>query len=367
MANNRNRVIYAGTDVLVSSAPSWSGQTEASSLKLLKRVQSSAISINNPVTRAKQIGSSNFAFEKYITQPEIKVDLNYLITDNSNELILGLNATGNESFIKNLAATGQDRNLFFLLSNEGAQDADSITSMIGYDVFAIGNAFLSDYSIKASVGSIPSVSTSFECLNIQFQNYNGTGINPTQLPAIDLTNGIKSTGTYLLTGYNLSPSNYLSNQTSRASALRPGDITMELEQPIMGGIRYSGTIPASINSIDINIPINRKDLIGFGSNYPFDKKILYPLIGTISFNGIFDQQVVGDFSQIFYDENEYDMSFNLKKNDGTTGLRVEILNARVESQSFNLGISENMTFQSSFSFKIFETDGFRISGAARLL
>lgn len=367
MAANRNRVIYAGTDVLVSSTPSWSGQTGNNSLKLLKRVQSSAISISNPVTRAKQIGSSTFAFEKYITQPEIKVDLNYLVSDNSNELILGLNATGNEGFIKNLASTGQDRNLFFLLSDTGEQDADSITSMIGYDVFAIGNAFLTDYSIKASVGSIPNVSTSFSCLNIQFQNYNGTGAsNGSQVPAINLTNGIKSTEKYLLTGYNMSPANYLTNQSSRPSAIGPGDITLELEQPIMGGVRYSGTVPASINSVDITIPITRKDLIGFGSNYPYDKKILYPLVGTVSFNGTFDHQVTGDFSNIFIDENEYDMAFNLKKNDGTTGLRIEIQNARVESQSFNLGISENMTFQSSFSFKIFETDGFRLSGAARL-
>ena len=40
MSITRNRVIYAGTDVLVSDAPSWSGhQTGVTSLKLLKRVQ----------------------------------------------------------------------------------------------------------------------------------------------------------------------------------------------------------------------------------------------------------------------------------------------------------------------------------------
>ena len=103
MQLTRNRVIYAGTDVLVSDAPSWSGQTGVTSLKLLKRVQSSAISISNPVTRAKQIGSADFAFEKYISPPEITVDLSYIISDNSNELILGLNASGNEGFLKNIS------------------------------------------------------------------------------------------------------------------------------------------------------------------------------------------------------------------------------------------------------------------------
>jgi hypothetical protein len=366
MPITRNRVIYAGTDVLVSDSPSWSGQTGVTSLKLLKRVQSSSISVTNPITRPKQIGSSDFAFEKYITIPEISVDLTYLVSDNSNELLLGLNATGNESFLKNMAVSGQDKNLFFLLTDTDNRDADTLTDMIGNDIFAVGNTFLTNYSLSAQVGSVPTVSTSFACLNMTFQTYNGTGSNGSDVPAINLTNGIKSTGKYLLTGANMSPSNYLSNQTIRPNAIRPGDIVLQLPQTFMGGIRYSGDIPATISSLQIDVPIQRKDLLGFGSNYPYDKRIMYPLIGTISFNGTFDEPVTGDFSNIFNDDTAYDLSFNLKNYNGATGLRVEILNARIEDQSFDLSISDNMNFQSKFSFKIFETDGMRISGAARL-
>jgi len=366
MPITRNRVIYAGTDVLVSDSPSWSGQTGTKSLKLLKRVQSSSISVTNPITRPKQIGSSDFAFEKYITIPEISVDLTYLVSDNSNELLLGLNATGNESFLKNMAVSGQDKNLFFLLTDTDNKDADTLTDMIGKDIFAVGNTFLTNYSLSAQVGSVPTVSTSFACLNMTFQTYNGTGSNGSDVPAINLTNGIKSTGKYLITGANMSPSNYLSNQNSRPSAIRPGDIVLQLPQTFMGGIRYSGDVPASISSLQIDVPIERRDLLGFGSNYPYDKRIMYPLIGTISFNGTFDEPVTGDFSNIFNDDTAYDLSFDLKNYNGATGLRVEILNARIEDQSFDLSLGDNMSFQSKFSFKIFETDGMRISGAARL-
>ena len=367
MPITRNRVIYAGTDVLVSDSPSWTGQTGAASLKLLKRIQSSSISVSNPIKRPKQIGSSDFAFEKYINIPEISVDLKYLVSDNSNELILGLNATGNESFLKNMAVTGQDKNLFFILTDTNAQDADSLTNMVGNDVFAVGNTFLTNYSLSAEVGSVPTVSTSFACLNMTFQTYNGTGVNGSEVPAINLTNGAKSTEKYLLTGANMSPLNYLSNQTTRPYAIRPGDIVLQLPQTFMGGIRYSGDVPATISSLQIDVPIQRKDLLGFGSNYPYDKRIMYPLIGTVSFNGIFDEPVTGDFSNIFNNDTAYDLTFNLKNYDGATGLRVEILNARIESQSFDLSIGDNMNFQSKFSFKIFETDGMRISGAARIV
>jgi hypothetical protein len=367
MQLTRNRVIYAGTDVLVSDAPSWSGQTGQNSLKLLKRVQSSAISISNPVSRSKQIGSADFAFEKYITAPEISVDLSYFISDNSNELILGLNATGNEGFLKNLSATGQDRNLFFILTDENGEDAHDLTDMVGNDVFALGNAFLTNYGIQAEVGSIPQASVSFSCLNMVFQSYSGTGANGSAVPAITLYNGNKSTEKYLLTGYNMNPSNYLSNQNVRATALQPGDIVLNLPQTIMGGVRYSGDIPATINSLQISVPIERRDLLGFGSNYPYEKKLLYPIIATLSFNGTFDEAVTGDFSNIFSDENNYDFTFGLKKSDGTTGLRIDIFDARVESQSFDLSIGSNMTFQSEFTFKIYPEDGMRLSGEARLL
>ncbi len=367
MPITRNRVIYAGTDVLVSDAPSWSGhQTGVTSLKLLKRVQSSSISISNPVTRSKQIGSSDFAFEKYIKTPEIEVGLDYICSDNSNELLLGLNATGNEGILKNLSSAAQDRNLFFILTDTNAEDADSLTDMVNNDIFAIGNSFLTNYSLTAEVGSVPKTSVSFSSLNMTFQTYNGTGTNGSALPAINLTNGIKSSETYMLTGASMIPENYLTNQNLKANALKPGDIELLLPQPIMGGVRYNGSVPAAITSLSIDLPIERRDLLGFGSNYPYDKRIIFPIIGKLSFQGIFDEPVTGDFSNIFSDENNYDFTFNLKKNDGTTGLRIEVLDARVESQNFDLSIGENLSFSSEFTFKLTQNDGFRLSGNAQL-
>jgi hypothetical protein len=156
----------------------------------------------------------------------------------------------------------------------------------------------------------------------------------------------------------MNPANYLSNQTSRASALQPGDIVLQMPQTLMGGIRYSGSVPATINSLQISVPIERRDLLGFGSNYPYEKKLLYPLIGTLSFNGTFDEAVTGDFSTIFDDENNYDFTFSLKKSNGTTGLKIDIFDARVESQSFDLSIGDNMSFSSEFSFKIYSICNF---------
>ena len=66
-------------------------------------------------------------------------------------------------------------------------------------------------------------------------------------------------------------------------------------------------------------------------------------------------------------ENNYDFTFGLRKSNSTTGLKIDIFDARVESQSFNLSIGDNMSFSSEFSFKIYPEDGMRLSGAARLI
>ena len=64
--------------------------------------------------------------------------------------------------------------------------------------------------------------------------------------------------------------------------------------------------------MQINLPIGRKDLIGFGSNFPFDKRIIFPVVGTVAFEGYIDEPVTGDFSNIFDDESDYDLVFDFK-------------------------------------------------------
>ena len=364
MPSSRNRVIYAGDTILMSQSPSWNSQTGVASLKSIRRVQSSNIQISTPLSTAKQIGSSDFIFQKYLQYPKISTSFSYYLTDNSNELIMGFITDGVTGCFKNLAAFGKDQNIFYVLTNTNAEDFSDVGSLSGYDVMSIGNCFLTNYSINAAVGTIPTASASYDCLNILFQNYTGV---QTQLPSIDLTGGSRSTGTYALTAFNLNPQNYFSNQDDRPAALKPGDIVLQMQQPLIGGIRYSGVVQANITSLNVELQLERKDLVGFGSNYPYDKRLLFPIIGNLSFEGIFDQAVTGDFSKIFDDENTYDFTFLFKNCNGDINYRLGIFGAAVESQSLSMSIGENMSFSSQFSITVTEGDGFTISGAAALI
>ncbi len=372
MSNTRNRVIYAGNTVLISDPPSWNNQTGKYDLKLLKRIQSSSISINSPIERSKQVGSTDYVFEKYIKNPTVKVDLNYLLTDNSNELLLNLKATGDYSFLKNLTGSPSDQNLFFVYS-ENNEDVNFLTNYTGLDVVGIGNAFITNYSIGAAVGGFPNASVSFDALNVTYQNYTGFSnvgldlLQGTQLPAINLTGGIKSTGSYYIGTGNFDTSNYLTKQNLKPNALKPGDIVLQLQQPVLGGVKFSGDITANISSFQIDIPITRKDLVGFGSNYPYDKRLILPTVGSLSFEGLFNDFKTGDYKNIFDSNENYQMTFILKDADLNDQFRIYISNAKLEQSSYNLNIGDNMSFSTDFSFKVTDTDGFIISGKSEKL
>jgi hypothetical protein len=365
------RIIYASTTVLISDYPSWQSQTGLFSLKLLKRVQSASITINSEVQRQKQIGYKTFAFESRPIYSPTQVDLTYLISDNSNEILLDLNASGTACAFNNLQYPLRDRNLFFFISDEWF-DANSTSNQVDItdkQLISVGNCFLDNYSISASIGSIPSVQVSFSALNTKFDNYQAFSTGPitgSKTPSIDITGGSISTGVYRLSNSNFNTSNYLTNQNSRPSGLRPGDITLSLQQPIIGGARLSGSKTANISSFQISVPLERKDLVGFGSNYPYDKKLMFPLLGTLSMDGIADDFVTGNYNNLFSTNENYDMEFTLNDCESNKAIVFGVQNARLEKQSTSVGLSDQMGFQAEFSFAVTQDTGFTISGAARL-
>jgi hypothetical protein len=370
------RVIYGCSDVFISDYPSWNLQTGTHALKLLKRVQSADLRITSAVDRDKQIGSQSFAYQRYNNNPSITASITYLLSDNSNELLLNLDCTGFlTGAFNNLTNTFVDRNLFYVYCPEG-QNCHDVTTFEGLNVFQINNCYITDYSVSASVGSFPTVSVSFDCLNTSVDIY-ANDVNSTiygnytgkQLSSIDLTATpqARSTGYYTLSSSNTNYNLYLTGQEFRPSAIRPGDITISfLQQPMLGGIRYSGSVPAKISDLQISIPIQRRDLDGFGFNYPYNKKVLFPLIGAISCRGIFDDPVTGNYGGIFTDLNDYQLLIQFKNTTGLLVMQYYIDNAKIESQSFDNSIGANASFEGTFSFPILSTGNFFISGAARL-
>ncbi len=354
-----NRVIYSANTVLVSDSPGSDNHTGLFEVKNIDRIQSASISINSQVSRYKQIGYSSFLFNNFYTAPEINCELNYYCSDTSNESLLGI-SVDNSSIFSNFSTTGKDVNLFLLSDIEDGRDISSLTGFSGLNVFGIGNAVITNYSVRGSINEIPTVSVSFAANNILYDTYTGNNL----VPSLTLS-GNQTGYRYSISSGVFDKANYVSNQNDRLAAIRPGDVKVIVSQPTLAGGIYNQTT-GKIQNFQINIPFERKNLLGFGNNFSFDKKLMYPSVGTVSFNALFDKLLTGNYSEVFNLDETSEIQIQLLDCDGVNQIVYTIENAKLTSENFNFDIGSSVNFDGSFEFPIDLTNGFKISGRSEV-
>jgi hypothetical protein len=358
MSNPVTRVIYAGNTVLVSDSPAASQQTGLFSLKLLNRVQSTDVSVSSEIKRRKHFGDDTFVLNNYLTSPNVTAQISYISQDNSNESILGLSTNGGNIY-QGQNATGLDKNLFFLFDTlQENRDLNKLSNYTGIQVLGLGNAQITNYSTRASVGELPTSSISFVANNVTFQNYDSNKYIPSISPSGETTNF-----KYNIWSGIFDKGKYISNYTGEMLFVKPGDIQLIMQQPTtdFGGIKllsYTG----KIQSYDINIPFTRRDNVGFGNNYPYSRKLMCPEVGTISMSVIFDGFNIGNYSGLLFSNRSSDFTINLKDCEGNLKYSYLISDVKLANQNFATQIGSDYIFDGDFEFPVGFDYGFAISG-----
>ena len=149
------------------------------------------------------------------------------------------------SALSGLIEDTQGNNYFIVTYKEGTdvQGDTVVNNNTDFDVIGIGNGFISDYSIDASVGAIPTASVTVEAFNIKADDYiSGTsstnqsgviipGVNDTDGQLVDVGFNFRG-GTISTTGDYTNGSDVADNTIT---ALRPGDILLEFIDPAPDG------------------------------------------------------------------------------------------------------------------------------------
>ena len=89
MPQTRNVVRYGSAGLFLTDSPG--SKPEEESVYFLNRVQSVDFSISVNRQNLKQIGSENFIDRKIVSEPDISLNFDYLLTDGYEENVLGLN------------------------------------------------------------------------------------------------------------------------------------------------------------------------------------------------------------------------------------------------------------------------------------
>jgi len=362
MPSAQTRVIYAGTTVVVSDSPAADQHTGNFDIKFLNRIQSTNITINSEIKRNKHFGYDTFAYDNYFTSPQVTADITYTIQDNSNDLILGLNADG-EYIFANQNVTGVDKNLFFLFDVTGdGKDLNTLSNYTGVQVLGLGNAQITNFSTRGSVGELPTATVSFVANNVVFQNYDSNKYIPSVNPSGQNTNF-----KYNIWSGIFDKANYVSNYTGDSSFPRPGDMQLVMQQPTTGygGIKFL-SYTGKIQNYEITIPFDRKDLIGFGNDYPYSRKLMSPAVGTLSMSVLFDGFNTGNYSGLLFSDRASDFDIYLKDCDGNTKVSYNLDNVKLVNQNFATDIGSSFIFDGDFEFSVGQQHGFSISGSCDL-
>lgn len=350
----KNRVIYQSDALYVSKDVNSTGSDVHAQLR---RVQSANYSFNITRQDVNQFGQLARLEAIILESPTVSFDTSYYLGDGYNEQALQFkNDTGfNVGFIANQISSSSGSNFYILTAPEGV-DSNFNTEGTGYSTIGIGNAFLTDYSLEASVGSIPTVSCSFEGSNMNatagvsgtadgYSGINGVGVDPTDGTVLDNQ----------VSGIHL-PSASEGTGTNIPSALRPGDVTLSFSSADGDAIvDLDGDDAAHVQSISMSIPLGRTPIDRLGSRFSFARVVDFPITPTLSVSAIVSETQTRALTDIISNDGFIsDIQFTFKDSNGTSDPRAsfKMSNLKLDSESFSSSIGPNKTVDLTFSLSI---------------
>jgi len=337
--------------------------------------------------------------------PTVGLDFSYYLTDGANERKMGFNIPTNKiasrdsalynssdvcysgiSALSGLIEDSQGNNFFILTSEEGVDvhDADKTQSSGVFNVIGIGNGFITDYTVEAAVGAIPTASVTVEAFNINVNDVISGGVvtqaDPTNsnhyarfVPSVT-SEGSYSTGDastassvpqFIMQGEENANDTLAINTTGTdgtPSALRPGDITLSLSNSTDGIIVTEGDGKAHIQSFTLSMPMSRTVLGRLGNTFGYARVVDLPLNGEVTLSTIVSEYNKINLFHKLCDTQTLDMTLSLYACNPATGsavtgagafdIQFQIKGARLESQTISNAIGDNQTADLTFSFQV---------------
>lgn len=371
---SRNRVIYQSEGLFVSDNASSTGVT---SHEQLNRVQSANYSFTINRQDINQFGDLARIDSLVLDPPTVNLDFSYYLADGFNERAMGffVESSGNNRGTTQSSANTQGNFAsghltansginFYIATSPDGDDLNSATTGQQLDsndtVMGIGNCYVSDYSVDFSVGSIPTVNVTVEGSNMnsavptQKGTYGGFEIPS---PAVDQEAGTKIYGGLATVqlpnptedgGITGNPS----GDSSAITALRPGDVTLNLNNVSGESLIKLGTNEgAHIQSASISLPLSRSPIDRLGSRFPFAREVDFPVNASLNVSAIVNDAAVQNLADIL-DSGVQNVSLEVKDKNALPAVEYQIKGVKIDSQSFSSSIGSNKTVDLVFSTQV---------------
>jgi hypothetical protein len=379
----RNRVIYQSQALFIAPSStgcqvSGLGKTSApfgpasptellaggSLLKKLDRVQNCNFNFTINRQDINEFGKLARIDSIVMESPTVGLDFSYYVTDGLNERLLGFNMySSNDTTntntvgqsISGLLGDLQGNNFYILTVQEGEDVVGTTTSLTpaGSDtVVGIGNGFISEYGFDASVGAIPTASVTIEAFNIKADALTGdaNGVITGYSPAIDITQSPATKFTSSGTSYGLSGA--FTTGVSNVTALRPGDIVLDLPTTTDGMIDVAGSNKAHIQSFKFTIPLTRTILQRLGNTFGFARVINVPINMDVTISAIVSELKTMNLFDKLTSATKSNFTITLNDYNGVGKVKYGISGALLTSETYSENLGDNQTVDLTFGIQL---------------
>lgn len=344
----RKRVIYQSEALFVGPTGAASNPVQ------LNRIQTANYGFEVTRQDINQYGNLAALDRIILEQPTVNLDYSYYLNSGENEKNIGLTLSTTKSAFADILS-GVDTNIknyYILVSPEGTDaNVDTVQATGQGKVIGLGNAFITSYSMDASVGEIPTASVNAEALNMRFY----TNTQAFNTPAVDPVNGTDLTASIRIP----TPTSGLG-----FSALRPGDISFNI-----AGSRGVEVADLKVQSVSMNVDIGRDAIERLGSKFAFTKEIAWPVTATMTVESILGDLEASNLADVVTNDNaKFDLSVTINKPGGVgQAMKFSLKGAKLDSQSFSSSIGDNKSVTLEFSSQVGgptdTANGFFIEGA----
>lgn len=312
------------------------------SVKQFNGVQSANLSLSYPATDIKALGVLN-TNDSPNSSPVVNIEAEYLLGDGRNESLLGMVTDGNYgSFFP--MHTGQ-KNFYMVV--------DEFAGIRGEMVAGIGNAAITNYGIRASLGDFVRVNFSAEGFNLNLQS----GVSGNICPNVNNATGRELGGLYSLPDYT--NGNILKSPGELPSKLFT--LPREMELRIRSGHYFGLPDSLPISSFSLSVPLGRQPNARMGEKYPFTRPLDCPIEATLSINALITGLVTGkslSFSNFEHHSFEIvareccDYISKTWREECADVLNIRVNGAKLKGQSFGNNVESMSSIYAEFSILI---------------
>ena len=359
--------LFVGTSGAFSQTQNTGGY-----LSRLDYIQNCAMSFDIERQALKQIGSDKFASNQSQLAPDVNLRLSYYLNDGWNEDYLGFNITSG-AFVNFLGSEFfnpiSDRNFYLAISPNQSSDSAASTDLTNYNIIGVGNAYINSYNLEISVGGLATASCDFVAANAAVSTYSVNNY----MPSVDTAGtGRMASENNLKYAIALQDSSrttrYMTGFSGQFNGGCPfGKATLTASEAYGGNAISFGESFSNLQSVQLSLNFERKALYGFGSNYPYARKLQKPIVGTVSMESIVDSFVAENLAETFSKEDVsisgYNFDIIFKNNNNVEKFGVSISGAKLDSYEIGSQIDGQSRVSTNWSFQISDGGELRVSGS----